>query len=235
VTAAILFFVLTLDPPGGQARQNDNLTTAPAVAYSAMCSRHPVSIPRETLSGRLEAENGFVWRYGYDIGFNGKNLVVQVKVNLVPAGGVTVPMLRQVTPVWEEGIEGIWGHRFVLETPSGRRYPIVIDVSFRGPSFHHDVIVRPGAGGTDALNWNIQDSPELVAHEFGHLIGQFDEYVKGAQAPNAAMVDPESIMASNPGVNAKSRARHFDPFRKWFVGKTKTDNVRIIHEKGIRE
>lgn len=232
---AVLFFAILWDLPGGHARQGNSPNVAPNLADSAKLSGHLVGIPRETVSGWLETENGFVWRYGYDIGFDGVGLVVHVKINLVPAAGVTGPALHRTASVWEEGIERIWNHRFALKTPSGRRYPILVDVSFRGPSFHHDVIVRPGSGGTDALNWNIQDSPELVAHEFGHLIGQFDEYVKGAQAPNAAMVDPESIMASSPGVNAESRARHFEPFCRWFMGKTKTDNVRIIHETGIRE
>jgi len=79
------------------------------------------------------------------------------------------------------------------------------------------------------------DSPELVSHEFGHMLGMFDEYHKGAQAPQDAIIDPASIMSSNPKGDAAPRLRHYEPFRKWFIGKTMLSNVRIIYEKANHE
>lgn len=184
----------------------------------------------------MEALNGFAWYYGYDIRLKDNELVVSVGINLIPARGVTRPEIERVKPFWEEGIEQIWSEKFALETISGQRYPVVVDVSFKGPEFHHDVIVRPGSGGgTDELNWNILDSPERVAHEFGHMIGLFDEYERGALAPQNAVIDSGSIMTSNPGKGAMTHARHYEPFRRWFVGKTMMSNVRIIHEKANHE
>ena len=187
------------------------------------------SIPRETVTGRMAAQNGFAWNYGYDINVEDSILIVRVAINLIPARGITRPELERVKPLWEQGIERIWSNKFALKT-QGRRYPIVIDASFRGPKFHHDVIVRPGSGPSDELNWNILDSPELVAHEFGHMIGMYDEYEKGALAPQDVVIDPDSIMTSNPGEGAATHARHYEEFRKWFIGKTMMSNVRIIHE-----
>lgn len=188
------------------------------------------SIPRETVSGRMAAQNGFAWNYGYDINVENSTLIVRVAINLIPARGIRRPELERVKPLWEQAIERIWSNKFALETTQGRRYPIVIDASFRGPKFHHDVIVRPGSGPSDELNWNILDSPELVAHEFGHMIGMYDEYEKGALAPQDAVIDPDSIMTSNPGEGATTHARHYEKFRRWFIGKTMMSNVRIIRE-----
>ena len=198
-------------------------------------SNAPVSIPVERVANRMEALNGFSWHYGYDIRLKDNELLVSVGINLIPARGVTRPEIESVEPFWEEGIEQIWSEQFALETISGQRYPVLVDVSFKGPGFHHDVIVRPGSGGTDELNWNVLDSPERVAHEFGHMIGLFDEYERGALALQNAVIDSGSIMTSNPGEGAMARERHFEPFRRWFVGKTMMSNVRIIHEKENHE
>jgi len=205
------------------------------VSYSSPFSSDPVPIPPETITGREKTPNGFAWNYGYDINFEDSTLIVRVAINLIPASGITRPELDRVKPLWEEGIERIWSNRFELETTEGGRYPIVIDVSFRGPKFHHEVIVRPGSGPSDELNWNILDSPELVAHEFGHMIGMYDEYENGALAPQDAVIDPSSIMTSNPGKDAATHARHYERFRRWFVGKTMMSNVRIIRERIIHE
>ncbi len=201
------------------------------LSCSAASMDNPVENTFETITGRKITNSGFAWKYGYDMGIQNGDLIVKVSVNLIPAGGVTVRELERVKSSWQEGIERIWSRRFSLETSSGKQYPIIIDVSFRGPRFHHDVIVRPGSGRSDALNWNVQDSPELVSHEFGHMIGIFDEYYKGALEPQDATIDPASIMTSNPGEGAATRVRHYEPFRRWFVSKTKMSNVRIIHEK----
>ena len=195
----------------------------------------PLSISPQTVIGPRVAGKGFAWKSGYDILVKDGTLVVRVAVNLVPSRGVTLMDLKRVKPAWRAGIQRVWNRRFALQTASGRRYPIVIEASFKGPRFHHDVIVRPGAGRTDELNWNLLDSPELVAHEFGHMLGLYDEYPGGALAPHGAIIDAGSIMSSNPGRKAVARKRHYEPFRKWFMEKTQMNNVRIIHEKTTPE
>jgi hypothetical protein len=67
------------------------------------------------------------------------------------------------------------------------------------------------------------------------MIGMYDEYEKGALAPENAVIDPYSIMASNPGEGAATHARHYEPFRKWFIDKTMISNVRTVHEKTNHE
>ena len=227
----MLLLALCLHYVQSQTRDQIQQVALKDVTPSRALTRGPVSIPMETITGSRDADNGYAWKYGYDVAIENGRLIIRVSVNLIPAVGITQPELNRVKPLWEEGIERIWNNSFALETTSGRRYPMVVDISFRGPRFHHHVIVRPGNGRTDELNWNILDSPELVAHEFGHMIGIYDEYGKGALAPENAIIDPDSIMTSNPGEGAVTHARHYEPFRKWFIDKTLMSNVRTIHEK----
>lgn len=188
----------------------------------------PGFIPPETIAGRITANNGFVWNYGYDIELEDSALLVHVAINLIPAGGATKPEIDRIKSAWEAGIERIWSRRFSLVTPSGKQYPIVVDVTFKGSRFHHEVIVRPGGGHSNELNWNIPDSPEIAAHEFGHMIGAFDEYRRGAIAPRGAIIDNTSIMTSK-STGGTSYARHYEGFRTWFIKKTGWGDVSLIH------
>jgi len=185
------------------------------------------SISRETITGRLSAKNRFSWRYSYDIAFRESKVLVDVAIHLIPAGGVTKLELDRVKPAWEKGIEEVWSNKFSIATPAGERYPIMIDVSFKGPRYHHDVIVRPGGGRSNELNWNILDSPMIAAHEFGHMLGVFDEYRRGAIAPQSGIIDKTSIMTSNPTAGM-TYARHYKGFLVWFVNKSKLRDVSLV-------
>ena len=185
------------------------------------------SISRETITGRLSAKNRFSWRYSYDIAFRESKVFVHVAIHLIPACGVSKLELDQVKPAWEKGIEEVWSNKFSIATPAGERYPIMIDVSFKGPRYHHDVIVRPGGGRSDELNWNILDCPAIAAHEFGHMLGVFDEYRRGAIAPQSGIIDTTSIMTSNPTAGM-TYARHYKGFLAWFVDKTKLSDVSLV-------
>ncbi len=185
-------------------------------------------IPAETVTGRITAMNGFVWNYSYDIGQKDNRVVVHVAIDLVPADDVTRPELDRVKEKWEAGIERIWSDRFSLVTPSGEQYPVVIDVTFSGTRFHHDVIVSRNGGRTDELNWNLMVSPEAAAHEFGHMIGVFDEYRGGAVAPDTGMTDRTSIMTGGTDKVSNTYARHFEGIRRWFAEKTGLSGVSLM-------
>ncbi|MHB8766166.1 MAG: hypothetical protein ACYDA8_17755 [Deferrisomatales bacterium] len=174
----------------------------------------------ETVTGRLTAANGFAWGHGFDAELGADAVRVRVAVQLIGAGGVTALELDRVKPAWEAGIEGLWGGRFAVETAEGRRYPILVDADFRGPRFHHEVVVRPGRGRTDQLFWHLGDGPEVAAHEVGHMLGVYDEYPGGAVAPEGGVTDPASLMTSDPGPGATPRARHFGRVLAWVAAQT---------------
>ena len=185
-------------------------------------------IPVETVTGRITALNGFVWNYGYDIELKDDRVLVHIAINLIPAEGVTRPELDRVKDKWEAGIERIWNDRFSLVTPAGEHYPVVIDVTFSGSRFHHDVIISRSGGKTDELNWGLMISPEVAAHEFGHMIGAFDEYSGGAIAQDIGVTDRTSIMTGGPDKGSETYARQYEGIRRWFAEKTGLSGVSLM-------
>jgi len=125
------------------------------------------------------ADGGFSWDVKYSLGFDDGAFTVVTRVQLTgDAAGDTVR-------VWEEGIERLWNDRFALVEGS-KSYPVRFDVQFVETGGDHQVAVHDGHGLHDVLNWYL-DSPwgpdyqdELAAHEFGHMIGAFDEFAGGA-------------------------------------------------------
>lgn len=174
------------------------------------------NLRQETLAGRVEAKNGFAWNYGFDVERRDDGVRVQVAINLIPAGTVIQADLEGVKSLWEAGIERIWSRRCALIGTDGRCVPIVADVTFKGPRFHHEVIVRREEKRRTALDWNLRDDARIVAHEFGHLLGLYDEYPGGATDPAGAVLERDSVMANDPAGSALS-ARHFERVRAWFV------------------
>lgn len=185
------------------------------------------AIPTETVSGRLSAKNGFKWNYGYDIELKDEALFVRVSINLIPASGVTRLELDRVKPGWKAGIEDVWSRKYAIVTSSGKLYPIFIEAIMRGRRFHHEVIVRPGVGATNELNWYLNDSPELAAHEFGHMLGLFDEYKGGANHREILVFDNTSIMANTPK-GKEAQIHHYHRFQSWFVEKTGFSDVSLV-------
>jgi len=194
---------------------------------AATLPAHPPLCAAETLSGTMRAANGYSWPYGFEIESQEDRIVARVAVNLIPAGGVTRPEIDRVKERWEEGAEGYWSGKFAIVDQQGRRWPIIVDVVFTGRRAHHDIIVRPGGGRSDSLNWNIMDSTTTVAHEIGHLLGAYDEYAGGAVDPESGTVDAGSIMAGTPAGD-KTHARHYRRLRAWFMGRTGIEAAELV-------
>lgn len=166
-----------------------------------------------TVSGKVETPNGFAWSYGYDTALRGQDIRLRVGIHLVPAAGVSPAALERARARWKPVIERVWSGHLAAVTPQGEVHPITLEVDFRGPGFHHQVVVRPGAGGTDELDWRLLDSPRVLAHEVGHMLGAFDDYRGGARPPDS-IADPESVMASGaPG--EEIRPRHLRTLLPW--------------------
>ena len=200
------------------------LILGPVSALPVIAAAYP-DFPMEIVAASLNAQNGYQWNAAYDIGVKNDTIRIRVGVNLVPADGITTVALDQVKTVWQSKIEQIWSKKFCVRDMEGNSVPIVMTLDFSGPDFHHDVIVK--AGGrccSDVLNWHIMDSPLVIAHEFGHMLGAYDEYAGGALDPQTGLLDPTSIMTSRPET-ARIYPRHLKSILLWFTQKTGTENM----------
>jgi M6 family metalloprotease-like protein len=77
--------------------------------------------------------------------------------------------------------------------------------------------------------WDTLDTGLVAAHEFGHMLGLFDEYTGGATDPAGELIDSTSIMGStSPG--AKPYARHYEGFRSWLAAKDPQEQFTVVPE-----
>ena len=179
----------------------------------------------ETVSGRETSGDRYAWQYGFDVGIADGSVNVRVAVNWVPVAGVTWPELEVARKRWVEGILKVWDNRYQVVTPEGKTYPIRVTVSSSAPDAHHDVIVRRTGRGTNELNWNLYDTATHAAHEFGHMLGAFDEYPGGALA-SADESGHRGIMAGRS--SGETLPRHYEKVRKWFVEQAGTADIRLL-------
>lgn len=132
--------------------------------------------------------------------FDGSKFIVRVDIGLT--GGIASTAIRTA---WEGGIEGWWNsNRYTLTDESGT-YPLAFDVNFldSGPvDFHVTVkdIPQDTFCRNDSVDWciypwvdTVQSNEDMrgaiAAHEFGHLLGIYDEYVGGGTDPNLSMFE----------------------------------------------
>ncbi|WP_448191034.1 calcium-binding protein [Azospirillum sp. sgz301742] len=159
------------------------------------------------------ADGGYAWEVKYGLGFDGSAFTVQTKIHLT---GDDPGAYKQV---WESGIEQIWNNKFSLSDSSGQ-YAIRFDVQFVDSGADYDVAVHNTAGGGDMLNWYLDTAwgpsyqDELAAHEYGHMLGAFDEYAGGATyqgqtATGTIMSDLTPTITSNYMYSIDSYAEQF--------------------------
>lgn len=147
------------------------------------------------------ADGGYSWYVHYDLSFDGSAFTITSKINL------TGDDAGALVSTWEKGIETLWSNKFCL-SDGASAYAIKVDVQFTDVNADYDVAVHNSYGACDLLNWytdtawgpDYQD--ELAAHEFGHMIGMFDEYAGGATwngqtANGTIMSDLGSALSAN--------------------------------------
>jgi hypothetical protein len=102
---------------------------------------------------------------------------------------------------------------------------LAVDVTFDGP-FNQEVTVWEDDAGpttppdpprTDMLNWHWSDSASINAHEFGHMLGLYDEYAGGWQDPANPLNLADTLMgwgALTP--NPTMRPEYFQQYLDYF-------------------
>lgn len=193
---------------------------APAPAGPApQPARPPSTEVRRRMSQSMTAGTGswnntFGWDSKMNVSVDGPRGVVTTTVRLF----TTAPQTNRST--WESAIEGRWSRRFdfIVNGPAegAQRYVIVIDVVWvdRQSDAHYTIAaIDPahpppnrtlGRGGTVSMTeWGTAGAQE-IPHEFGHMLGNYDEYntVNGVNhgAPHRAdgniMNNPDNLPTS---------------------------------------
>jgi hypothetical protein len=179
-----------------------------ALSSEQSLTRDPIAnIFSQTVSGNLTSGD-FGWQYQYDWEFLDQEMMISLDIDLIgddPGNWVTI---------WEQGIEGIWSNRYNIIDGS-HTYPIVFDVNFVDENADHFVTVHSENGRSNMTNWYL-DRPggwdnsyhdEIAAHEFGHMLGLYDEYKGGAVNPDISPnIFTNSIMADL----GPAQARHYE-------------------------
>jgi hypothetical protein len=187
------------------------------------------------------------WEVCYDIEYSEKKpgrLTVTGRIDLELQPGAQKPgpaTLRK----WKKSIEDVWSRKWKLHRADCKRgdpcgcgskngccqFLVRIQCVF-GPSPGKKVKLFPGACDPHGTNgkwwyshtwwWDEQYviNPATVrAHEFGHIIGMYDEYEEGAIDPSCLYAKvPDSIMYGG----TKVYDRHMKAFNAWFDKQFKT-------------
>ena len=111
---------------------------------------------------------------------------------------------------WEEGINRHWNGKFRLRNGAQSLDVYFLPVFvFYDDNAHHDVRVLPGDERSARTRWYEDDSADTAAHEFGHMIGNPDEYsLPGTMAEIPAalgLTDAEKRRSSWEGIFGRAK------------------------------
>jgi hypothetical protein len=144
-------------------------------------------------------EGGVMARFtgdrNYELVRTNKFLRVVVRIGLKEdAANKHHSITDAVVSRWEEGISSHWNGKFRLRS-GGKTLDIwfVPVFIFNEAASHHQVTVTEGGSRSNEGNWYADVGGETAAHEFGHMLGNPDEY----NLPATAAEIPASLKLTN--------------------------------------
>lgn len=121
---------------------------------------------------------------------------ITVRINLNPDAGITNATMTGLQNTWANTIESRWSDTWSAIGTGELACPFTFDVQWVNSNGHHNVRVRQGPGGTNMTLWDTLDTGAVASHEFGHMLGNPDEYTS-ALCPNRSPVNTRTIMDNN--------------------------------------
>lgn len=162
------------------------------------------------------------WDYSYTRSFDGTKLVkdIQIKFNFDADLKYDADQKAGYISKVISGVEGIWDNKYsIKDVATGKLYPILVEITTAGP-FNQTVQVHDGAGRSNMLNWYVGDASPVNAHEVGHMMGLYDEYIGGAvdKYPNPTLSN-DGVMGlgalnANPVMYARYYQQYYDFMKK---------------------
>lgn len=164
------------------------------------------TLVKRSVSASHKADNNFAWKSKFSYELTPSALVVYTRISVLPVDEIRVPRLEAVKGQWHQDIHSKWNNRFQLSYPDGRTIPIRFSIKFTPINPDHKVLVRRGMSANQH-NWTTDMPAEAASHEFGHMLGAYDEYRAGALSLDHPLIDRNSIMGSRLS-NSLPEPRH---------------------------
>uniref|UniRef100_UPI002593FD09 hemopexin repeat-containing protein n=1 Tax=uncultured Ornithinimicrobium sp. TaxID=259307 RepID=UPI002593FD09 len=134
--------------------------------------------------------------YGWTARYRQEGTHVTVRIRLDPDDGISATTMDTLRTRWRDGIRDTWSERFDCRGPEYSRQLCTFDVQWVDTDPHHTVRVRPGPERSNMTTWDTDDTADVAAHEFGHMLGHPDEYPSSA-CPDRDPVDTGTVMDDN--------------------------------------
>lgn len=162
-----------------------------------------ILIPTSQDVNGIANSTGGSWRYNYKRIFDGEKITKDVEIGFIFDANSGLNMYEQdeYMDIVKRLIEQQWNNKYgVSDFDNLRTYPCGVNVTFTEPNYW--VKVWKGGEGppTNMSNWHVNDPVGFPSHEFGHMLGLFDEYTN--PDGSSGWLDPANPIVDNnvPGV-----------------------------------
>ncbi len=163
----------------------------------------------------------------FDIAYFRDRLQVRVRIALTAIDETAEGQLDALKNRWKTGIEGVWDNKYRLRN-ANHTLQIRISADFTSSDPHHSIDVRAGPARSNAGLWDTQDTGLVAAHEFGHLLGNRDEYSLSADAYQTTVgTDPTTDPNANVETDTTGQQRFTNVSN--VMGNTSSGNIDKRH------
>ncbi|MEP7151918.1 MAG: PEP-CTERM sorting domain-containing protein [Nitrospira sp.] len=161
---------------------NDPFAVAVPISYNTGSQMVTGRIDTPLYTDQGQTYGPFGSNYGYTQIFDGATVVRHVELNFTFDQNFTTAQQQMFRSTAESGVEGIWNNRAVItDTMTQRSFPLLVDVTTTGPVFDQNTFVNSGPGRSNTSIWYAGSvTAGVMAHEVGHYLGLYDEYIGGA-------------------------------------------------------
>jgi hypothetical protein len=122
------------------------------------------------------------------------HIIVRIRLN--PDAGISAATMNTLRTTWQTGIQNTWSNRWGCGRSGEATCPLTFEVQWVSNNEHHAVQVRPGSARSNTAVWDTSDTGAVAAHEFGHFLGNSDEYTD-TSCPSRNPVNSGTIMDNN--------------------------------------